>query len=170
MIAGGGIPGQRVNLRVLKSKKGYIEAQMLEVVAKSDIETELPEHFQVYGGCKWLPIAYENQLAIKSEQVRDCFRPLLHATQETKWHDIVPSPEIYGYRNKLEFSFGKYISGKEGIHDEFRFGFHKQGEFDRIINCEYCVLASERVNTIFHGIDSLTRESGMPTYDPKTGA
>lgn len=84
------------------------------------------------------------------------------------WHSIVASPEIYGYRNKLEFSFGKYISAKEGIHDEFRFGFHKQGEFDRIIDCNFCVLASDSVNEIFQEVNRLSRASGIPTYDPKT--
>jgi tRNA/tmRNA/rRNA uracil-C5-methylase (TrmA/RlmC/RlmD family) len=88
--------------------------------------------------------------------------------KETTWHPIVASPEIYGYRNKLEFSFGKYISKKEEIHDEFRFGFHKQGEFDRIVDCDFCVLASDQVNAIFREVDKLSRASGMTTYDPKT--
>ena len=88
--------------------------------------------------------------------------------KDTVWHPIVASPEIYGYRNKLEFSFGKYISKKEEVHDEFRFGFHKQGEFDRIVNCDFCVLASDQVNAIFREVDKLSRASGMTTYDPKT--
>ncbi len=171
MIAGGVIPGQVVSLRVLKSRKGHLEAQMIDVIEHSPLEQVLPEHFQVYGWCKWLPIKYEEQLRIKEEQVRECFSGLAAKwyLSDTTWHPISPSPEIYGYRNKLEFSFGKYISAKEEIHDEFRFGFHKQGEFDRIIDCTFCVLASDSVNAIFHQVDALTRASGLPTYDPKMG-
>lgn len=134
------------------------------------MEQSLPKHFQVYGGCKWLPIKYEDQLCIKNKQVKECFSGLASRglTSSAVWHRIVASPEIYGYRNKLEFSFGKYISAKEEIHDEFRFGFHKQGEFDRIIDCEFCVLASDSVNEIFTEVDKLSRASGIPTYDPKT--
>jgi len=170
MIAGGVIPGQVVSVRVLKTRKGHIEAQVLDVLTPSPLEQPLPEHFQVYGGCKWLPIRYEEQLRIKGEQVKECFSGLASRgfLDATTWHPIVASPEIYGYRNKLEFSFGKYISGKEGIHDEFRFGFHKQGEFDRIINCDFCVLASDSVNEIFQEVNRLSRASGIPTYDPKT--
>lgn len=78
------------------------------------------------------------------------------------------SPETVGYRNKVEFSWGKYISAKEGIHDEFRFGFHKQGEFDRIVDCEYCVLADEGINRIFRTVRDYSKNSPLPTYDPKT--
>lgn len=170
MISGGVIPGQTVSVRVLKTRKGHIEAQVLEVLEHSPLEQPLPAHFQVYGGCKWLPIRYEDQLRIKDEQVKECFSGLASRglVSPEVWHPIVASPEIYGYRNKLEFSFGKYISAKEEIHDDFRFGFHKQGEFDRIIDCDFCVLASDSVNEIFLEVNKHARASGIPTYDPKT--
>lgn len=168
MVSGGAVPGQTVNLRVLKSKKNYLEAQILDVVKNSPFEEELPPHFQVYGGCKWLPIRYEKQLEIKEGQVRDALRLLRDAVPESAYRPIVASPETLGYRNKVEFSWGKYISAKEGVHDEFRFGFHKQGEFDRIIDCDFCVLADERINGIFRAVRDFSRASGLPTYDPKT--
>lgn len=210
IVTGGVIPGSRVNLRILKSRTNYYEAQILDTVQKSPLEQDLPAHFQVYGGCKWLPIAYPEQLRIKEEQVREAFHGLQKfwnqpsrgsqkwwsssENRETEWvvqytydewvsqiwawnphfsespifHPIVPSPEIYGYRNKVEFSWGKYISFKEDIRDEFRFGFHAQGQFDRIIDCTYCVLADEEINEIFKEVDRFSRNSGLPTYDPKT--
>lgn len=170
MIAGGVIPGQTVSVRVLKTRKGHIEGQVLDVLERSPLEQPLPDHFQVYGGCKWLPIRYPEQLRIKNEQVLECFSGLKARglMTQTVWHPILASPEIYGYRNKLEFSFGKYISAKEGIHDDFRFGFHKQGEFDRIVDCDFCVLASDSVNEIFQEINTLARASGISTYDPRT--
>ncbi|MCK9272856.1 DUF559 domain-containing protein [Candidatus Gracilibacteria bacterium] len=169
IITGGAIPGSFVNLRILKSKSKYLEAQVLDIIKKSPLEKELPAHFQVYGGCKWLPIDYSEQLKIKEEQVKEALFHLKDFTKNTKFHPIVASEKIYGYRNKLEFSWGKYISAKEEIHDDFRFGFHKQGEFDRIINCEYCVLASDIVNDIFKEVNTYSRNSKIPTYDPFNG-
>ncbi len=55
------------------------------------------------------------------------------------------------------------------MHDEYRFGFHVQGQFDRIEDCWYCVLADENTNAIYKDIDLLARKSDLPTYDPKTG-
>jgi tRNA/tmRNA/rRNA uracil-C5-methylase (TrmA/RlmC/RlmD family) len=81
----------------------------------------------LYGGCRWLSLAYEDQLSIKNEQIHEAFFGLSTlAGQEgyvfhPKWHPIVPSPESEHYRNKVEFSWGKYISEKENIHDEYRF-------------------------------------------------
>jgi len=169
IITGGAIPGSIVNLRILKSKSKYLEAQVLDVVKKSPLEKELPANFQVYWGCKWLPIDYRQQLKIKEEQVKEALFHLKDFTKNTKFHPIVASDNIYWYRNKLEFSFWKYISAKEEIHDDFRFGFHKQWEFDRIINCEYCVLASDTVNGIFKEVDTYSRNSQIPTYDPFNG-
>lgn len=73
IISGGVIPGSIVNLRILKARNSYYEAQLLDTVKASPLEQELPAHYQVYGGCKWLPIAYPEQLRIKEEQVREAF-------------------------------------------------------------------------------------------------
>jgi 23S rRNA (uracil1939-C5)-methyltransferase len=168
IISWGCIPGSIVNIRILKARKSHYEGQQLDVIQKSPLEIPLPEGFQMYGWAKWLTIGYENQLSIKSEQVREAFHHLREYVGDTTWHPIVASPKIYGYRNKVEFSFGKYISARENIHDEFRFGFHAQGQFDRIEDCTYCALADEETNDIFHEVDTLSRSSGLPTYDPKT--
>jgi 23S rRNA (uracil1939-C5)-methyltransferase len=168
IITGGCIPGSVVNVRVLKERKSHYEGQELDVVKKSPLEVPLLPGHQLYGGAKWLTIGYEDQLRIKEWQVREAFHHLGEFTSDTIWHPIIASPEVYGYRNKVEFSWGKYISEREGIHDDFRFGFHAQGQFDRIIDCSYCALADEEINSIFHEVDVISRASGFPTYDPKT--
>lgn len=58
---------------MLKNRSNRIESQLLRVVKKSPIEADLPEHFQVYGGCRWLPIPYEKQLEIKEQQTKEVF-------------------------------------------------------------------------------------------------
>jgi tRNA/tmRNA/rRNA uracil-C5-methylase (TrmA/RlmC/RlmD family) len=99
-----------VDIRVVKNRSNRIEGQILNVVKKSPLEASLPEHFQVYGGCRWLPIPYEEQTKIKEQQIREVFHHVPELTKNTAWHPIQASPEIHGYRNKVEFSWGKYIS------------------------------------------------------------
>lgn len=168
-ITGWAIPESIVDLRVLRVKQHYAETQILRVVSPSPLEQTIPEHWQVYGWCKWLSIPYEKQCSIKEEQVHEAFHLLDHTFRWTVWHAIIPSPQTIWYRNKLEFSWGKYISEREWVHDEFRFGFHLPGQFDRIENCRYCILADEEINAIFRDIDIFARSSWQSTYDPKTG-
>lgn len=169
IITGWAIPKSTVTLRILKVHKNRLEAQIVAVTKKSPYERELPSHWQIYGGCKWLAIPYEIQAEIKENQVKEAFYALKEKTEWTTFHPIVPSPLTEGYRNKVEFSWWKYISAKEDIHDEFRFWFHAPGQFDRIIDCSYCILADEKMNAIFKNVDEYSRLSGLATYDPKTG-
>lgn len=168
IVAGGAIPESYVDLRITKVHKNRIDAQVVRTVKKSPYEKEIPEGWQLYGGCKWLPIPYEKQLEIKQTQIHEAFHPLKDAIGSTMFHPIIPSPESEHYRNKVEFSWGKYISDREGIHDEYRFGFHAPAQFDRIIDSTYCVLADDEVNAIFRDIDNFARAYHLPTYDPKT--
>lgn len=168
IVSGGAIPKATVNLRILKVKKHHIEAQVIETVIPSPLERDIPEKWQVYGGCKWLPLPYTEQLRIKSSQIKEAFHGLPHILTDATFHPIIPAVESEHYRNKVEFSWGKYISAREGIHDEYRFGFHLPGAFDRIENCRYCVLADDEINAIFYTVDAIARSSQLSTYDPKT--
>lgn len=168
IISGWAIPDAIVDLRIIKSKKNHLEAQILRTVKRSPLELDIPSHWQLYGGCKWLPIPYAKQLEIKEKQIIEAFHWLRNETKETFWYPIIRSPDSEHYRNKVEFSWGKYISEREGKYDEYRFGFHIQGQFDRIEDCWYCVLADELTNQIFRDIDTFARKSNLPTYDPKT--
>ena len=105
LISGGAIPGSIVDVRVLKNRSNRIESQLLRVVKKSPLEAVLPEKYQVYGGCRWLPIPHEKQLEMKEQQIREVFIHNPEIVANVTWHPIVASPEVYGYRNKLEFSW-----------------------------------------------------------------
>ena len=169
IISGGAIPDAVVDLRIIKAKKNHLEAQIYRTVKRSPLELDIPSNWQLYGGCKWLPIPYPKQLEIKEQQITEAFHSLREETADTSWHPIIRSPDSEHYRNKVEFSWGKYISEREWIHDEYRFGFHVQGQFDRIEDCWYCVLADNLMNQVFRDIDAMARETNIPTYDPKTG-
>ena len=166
VIAGGAVPGSVVSVRILRSRASHAEGQVWEVEKPSPLERPIPARWQVYGGCKWLPIPYAQQLEIKQQQVKEAFHHLKEESAAAVFHPIVASPKTEGYRNKVEFSFGVYFSDAEGVRDTFRFGFHKQGEFSKVIDCSYCVLGDEETNGVFKEVDRWARASGLPTYDP----
>lgn len=146
-----------MDIRVIKIKKNHIEAQIVRTREKSPFEKPISAPWQLYGGCKWLPIPYEKQLEIKENQIKEAFYVLRDFLDDTHFHSIIASPESEHYRNKVEFSWGKYISLKENVHDEYRFGFHVPGSYDRIEDCTYCVLADDEINALFRDVDTLAR-------------
>ena len=67
-------PGDVVDIKVVRSKKSFLEAIPLETKQYSDKRKDpFCSHFGTCGGCKWQHISYETQLAYKQQQVVDSF-------------------------------------------------------------------------------------------------
>jgi len=47
-------------------------------------------------------------------------------------------------------------------------GFHKQGEFSKIVDIDSCGLVSQKMDDIFSHLKKLLKQSGLPVYDQKT--
>lgn len=165
-ITGGAVPGSIVNVRIIKKKSGFIEGQIIETVKKSPLEKEANcDIFGLCGGCKWQTIDYAKQLEIKDEQVKESLFHLKKYQENINIEPIEASPVIWGYRNKIEFSFGKFISDKLWVRQDFNVGFHKQAEFSKIVDCSYCHLIDETSNSVFKKIKEFALNSGLPVYD-----
>lgn len=181
-ITGWAIPWSIVNLRVINKKKSYIETQILEIVHKSEIEIEnINNKYWMSGGWKWINIPYEEQLKIKQEQIKESLNVLKNKinpkiTEENPeladinlyddlFLPIETSPVINWYRNKVEFSFWKYLSFKNGIEQHFNVGFHKQWEFSKVEDYDWAPLIDEEQNEIYREIKKFSKTVWLPVYD-----
>ena len=136
-ITGWAIPGSRVNMKIIKKRKDFYEAQITEVLEKSPIETEW---YDLFPGAPWMNINYSEQLKIKQVQIEESFFHLRKHQEDINFLDIIPAPEQFWYRNKIEFSFGKYISHRDEIFENFNVGFHKRWEFSKVEDYDECLL------------------------------
>ena len=76
-------PGQTVEARISKKRNGRIEANLLAVVERAPDEIDPPcPHFGICGGCTWLQMTYEKELALKESQVRS----LLEKSLQEAYH------------------------------------------------------------------------------------
>src|SRR5205807_1415126 len=109
-----GLPGDRVRARVTKVKRSHAEALATEVLRPGPQRVEAPcEHFPACGGCRFQDLAYDAQLEQKQAQVRDALQRLA-GIAEPPLEEILPcEPEIFHYRNKLEYSVPRTPSGPE---------------------------------------------------------
>ena len=103
----GGISGETVVAKVLKERRGYIAAEVVEVIKASPHRTEPPCPF--YGectGCQWQHVTYEHQLEIKREAVRDALERV-GGLDPSIVGVAIPSPEPFNYRNHARFTVSK---------------------------------------------------------------
>jgi len=112
-------------------------------------------------------INYNEQLKIKQAQIEEALFHVKKYQEDINFLDIVPAPEQFGYRNKIEFSFGKYISHKEEVFQDFNVGFHKRGEFSKVEDYDECLLIDAQQNKIYKKIKDFAKQSGLPVYDQK---
>lgn len=129
------LPGQKVKVGINKVRKGKAEGRLLEVLEQSPLETGAPcSHFGLCGGCTYLSLPYEEQLAIKAGQVKRLLDSVLAGQEQPYiWEGIKGSPKEYEYRNKMEFSFGdEYKDGPLSL------GMHKRGSFYDVVTVDTC--------------------------------
>ncbi|MBO5293210.1 MAG: 23S rRNA (uracil(1939)-C(5))-methyltransferase RlmD [Lachnospiraceae bacterium] len=143
------LPGQKVSFGVNKVRKGRAEGRLLEVIEKSPLEMESPcPHFGACGGCSYQTLPYEEQLKLKEAQVKRLLTPVLSKQEkgiEEIFEPIIGSPVQFGYRNKMEFSFGDEI--KDG---PLALGMHKRGSFYDIVTVKECQIVDEDYRLILN--------------------
>jgi len=170
----GAVPGDRVMARIVKKKKDYANANLLEIIDPSPDRIKAPCPYSGYcGGCSYQHLRYEKQLEYKKEQIKDSMARI-GALADILVYDVIPSDRIYGYRNKMEFSFSdrcwlpaeEYAKG-EGEHG-FGLGLHVPGTFYKVIDIDACLLQQDTGNLILAEVKRCVRESNVPVYGLKS--
>ncbi len=166
------IPGDIVDLQVIKKRKKYAEAKITRFHKYSDERAEVfCEHFGICGGCKWQILPYERQLFYKEKQVKD----QLQRIGKIELPELLPilgSEKNTFYRNKLEFTFSnkRWLTVDElnsEIQNSDALGFHVPGLFDKVININKCWLQPDPSNQIRNFIYDYAIENGLGFFDIK---
>lgn len=159
----GVLPGQRVKLAIKKARKDKCQGRLLEVLEMGQIESRKAEcpYFGACGGCNYQRIPYEDQLGLKKEQVLKLIDAVYHG-EGYQYDAICPSPSEWGYRNKMEFSFGDEV--KDG---PLTLGLHKKGSFHDIVDVEGCKIIHEDYSKILSCIREYVKEAQWPHYKKK---
>lgn len=175
VFVSGGVPGDVVKARILRRKRDYAEAKVLEVVQPSSFRVEPPcRYFGICGGCRWQHLDYTEQLKFKRQHVIDALERT--AGIKVAVAEAIGGDDIYGYRNKLELTFSENpFRIYEGDPVKVALGFHAPGRYDKTIDIEKCHLADEKVNAVIDwfrkGIatdSDLRKKSGLTIYDSKS--
>lgn len=140
----GALLGEEVKIKISKKRKNHYEGKVVEILKESELETKQAcKHFGVCGGCSYQTLSYEDELKYKKMQIENLFK-----INELDVGDleIIPSPVIKGYRNKMEFTFGdEYKDGPLAL------GMHRKRSFYEIESVTDCNICDEDFTTILDG-------------------
>ena len=155
----GGLPGDRLRVRLTEARGRFGRATIEEVLQPSPDRVAAPcPYFGQCGGCRLQHLAYPAQLAFKEKQVRDCLNRL-GGVGEFELRPILAAPEPYGYRNKMEFT----IAG-----DPAAVGLHVFERYDVVLDIERCLLQSDTLNTLLDEFRRQVRDRALSVWDPRT--
>jgi 23S rRNA (uracil1939-C5)-methyltransferase len=168
------IPGEIVDVELLRRRRKYYNGKILHYhkLSPDRIEPQC-RHFNDCGGCKLQYLSYEKQLFYKAKEVYENIRRL-GGVQAKEVLPILPSPQQYAYRNKLEFTFSnrrwltqQEVESGESFAERDSLGFHVAGRFDRVLDVDECHLMPPFVNDIRNFIREFVKERKWPFYDLK---
>jgi 23S rRNA (uracil1939-C5)-methyltransferase len=155
----GGIPGDRVTVRITEARARYGRGVIEAVESPSPDRVEAPcAYFGRCGGCRLQHVAYPAQLAFKEKQVRDCLERL-GGLPPFELRPILAAPEVLGYRNKMEFTVAPAAAGAA-------LGLHAADRYDVVLDIDRCLLQSEVMNTLLDETRQAIRARGLSVYEP----
>jgi len=158
VVVKGATSGQIVKVRTKKNRKNKIDANLIEVIERSKKEIK-PQcvHFWDCGGCSYQNLTYNDQLEMKKNQVLDLFYKA--GIEGFEFEGIEKSPNVWRYRNKMEFTFGdEYKDGPLTL------GMHQKGKFYEILSVPYCEIVDDDFTNILNVVLEYFREKKVPFY------
>ncbi|WP_308723321.1 23S rRNA (uracil(1939)-C(5))-methyltransferase RlmD [Paenibacillus polysaccharolyticus] len=171
----GALPGETVCVRVMKTKKQYGYAKLLEIVKASPDRVSAPcPIYDQCGGCQIQHMSYAGQLAWKRQLVIDNLQRIgklnVLTEDETNEEDtghairVLPTmgmDEPWRYRNKAQVPIGVTEGGLVG-------GFYAKGSH-RIIDMETCLIQHEHNDEVVAKVKEIGSHLGISAYNEETG-
>ncbi len=175
----GAIPGQKVQAVITKRKENFAEAKLLKVVrsAPGEIKPRC-KHFWDCGGCVWQHLPYDRQILYKENIVKETLEHLTPAEEKVRKSlpgrvlSIIPSPQVFYYRNKLELTFGvpdvPTVEGAKRLELETSsIGFHQPNQWATILPITECHLYDEQISVLLMEVQRFMEQTRLPVYNPR---
>ena len=164
VLVPGGVVGDRVKARLIWRKPRAGRILSYERRSPDRIDAPCP-HFGNCGGCAFQNVRYARQLSLKQEH----FEASLRAAGSVPFGDgvvepILSSPDLFGYRNKMEFAFG-------GAAADLKLGLRARAlpgrrTFKRTVALQKCLIFGDEAERLFGPMLEFLNATGLQPYDP----
>ena len=166
------VPGDLAAVRIFKKKKSYAEARIEQLIKPSPLRIDAPCPYSGYcGGCKWQFLEYGQQTEYKRNHVQESLQHI-GRLYDVPVLDTLPSPKVFGYRNKMEFTCArrrwllpKEMEAKDPLQAGMGLGLHVPGTFYKVLDTRVCFLQPDLGNHILNDVRRYIKASSLPVYD-----
>lgn len=139
----GGIEGEEVEVEIIRERRHYIAAEVVEVIRPSPHRQQPPcQYFAECTGCQWQHVVYSHQLELKRQTVEDALQRV-GGLSDVPVSPTLPSPREFGYRNHARFTVSREGGRLGYIHRERR----------RFVDIERCMLMNDYINDVLSQLD-----------------
>ncbi|MGI6174817.1 MAG: 23S rRNA (uracil(1939)-C(5))-methyltransferase RlmD [Christensenellales bacterium] len=161
LFVDGALPEEWVRVRVLKTKKQYGFAKLMEIVKPSAFRVHPPcPYYGQCGGCSLQHMAYEEQLRIKRQQAQSCIQRIGRIFDTHVLPVMGMQGDPYRYRNKGAFPAA---NGPNGL----QLGLYAPHSH-RLIPIEDCIIQQQPVAAVLKGVREWADEHHVLAYDETT--
>jgi 23S rRNA (uracil1939-C5)-methyltransferase len=118
-------------------------------------------------------VRYERQLQYKKGYITESLEHI-GGLKQVRVHDVIPSDDIFAYRNKMEFTFSDrrwflpHELDRREAEGDFALGLHVPGTYHKVLDMEACLLQKESGNRILREVKKLVKDSKIPVYGLKS--
>lgn len=113
------------------------------------------------GGCSYQGVPYEEQLKNKEGETKSLLDR--KDIRYGEFIEIEPAPDRFGYRNKMEYTFGDMEKG-----GPMTLGMHRKKHFMSIVTVDECQLVHEDFNRVLRAVLDFVSSRGYSHYHKKT--
>lgn len=157
----GALPGETVEIRIIKQTKSYAVGQLVKVLQPSDKRAEpFCSVFDRCGGCAIQHMNYAAQLEFKKDTVVQNLKRI-GGLEDITVHDTIGMEKPFNYRNKVQYPVA--AQGKD-----VRIGFYESRSHN-IIDSSQCDIQPDESNAIRDLVRSFCTQYSISIYDEKTG-
>ena len=165
------IPGQKVRVKMVKVKNHFAETKLLKVLEASPQEVDLG-YFPI-PGAPYINLPIEKQHEYKLKTSIELFKRIAKVENaEELLDEFIPSPTLFHYRNKMEYSFSavEYDHIQDEERHGFALGFKKRGQWLSVEKLQGDTgMFDAALEKQMPAIENYFTEKGFSAWHPKDG-
>lgn len=155
------LPEEEVRAKITLVKKKYAVGEVIEILKPSEHRVDpICPVYGTCGGCQLQHVSYEEQLRLKTQNVRDIMERIGKTNPDLVQPALGPASP-WQYRNKMQIPVG-VEKGQVAL------GFYARGSH-AIVPCTNCAIQDDGNNQIAIVCERLLRETKCQPYNELTG-